>query len=1529
MNMYTDSNLFNLPGDRAMRLGSNSFRTFLATLLVVLTSVGIMTAQTTERRGTMSLVEGRKYMVAFPQVWNSSTETPLPQPMLLLISSKVKAKVRVETPALTNDGMVINKDYNVEPNKVLRVEIKTTSMNRESEVRKGYGIRVTSDKPISVSTYQAWQGNGELARHLPVEGWGKSYYSMNFYQDRYGVDPTAQYRPSQILIMADRDQTVVTYTPTVDTEGGSDAPSTLKGKTTTVTLEKGETFLIKSKIKELINKEWTSDMSGTFIRANKPIGIVSGHTKVAIMRYPDVLPPTGMFAAAAHFVRNNVHDAMLPLEMAGTKFVTVPVMYTASRVTGAAGSDQFGIDDDRGDVIRLVATEDNTTVKAMRQDGSGLLNKFLLKKKGDWAVETSLQEATYWESDKPMLMGQYGKSYAKILPPGGVINDVDGKKDDAAQGHPTVESGMPMLQYIPSTDRWVEYGVFYAPEGMDNFFNITFKTSEIGKIKVDGKMLNSFSGSMRPLQGTEFSFIRTAIGAGDHVVESVDPSVKWAAWNYGSLDGLQQGRAYGTPIAIDMAIPCPDSLDVKEVIVCGDVEGEGKILPENSACGSIFAVYAESMTNYELIVDENFMSGDKTAKFTVKVLDKKQDATATIRVVSRSGKWVEKTYTYIADKIAFDPASIQFGAIAMNTPVTKQMTITNLSPDRPVTVTKMRMKSFPANFLLDPPAPFVLDPLEVKTINITAMINSSATLIDTVIASLECFDVNLSEVQVRGEAPQIYVSDQTWIDVPASSPGIEKLVTIKNASKVTLIITGYDEQKLPLLSTDVTPPAHFFNPTGVVSKRHIKLDLPITLLAGETYDFMVTYSPNGEADVQHTENVPFYSNAKEVDSIAVLTGNGVQRSLYASVDPWNERVVDAIQTAQGINTYTKRVLFGNEGNQQITFTAPVIRGTDAGSFSIVDFGNTGGFPIQVNSSIRDRYITVAFTPTEIAGRQAERNNYDATIVFPTTSTDPKDAEVTASLLGTAWQPQVKGEGHDYGVFDVADAAVTKQLIISNDHMNLVSNPTTGNTEGTHSVEITDIRLIGPNADKFQILNGPSPANTWVVEAGNPRLLDVRFSPAAAGTGVFTASYEIITNSGTEGAAVYTPVYDLKAEVKGGTFMVGADEDETYVGLSKELNVPVTHDQGSTKTFTIGQMVDGPDQASFEILEPITGQLTIEPGETKFIKVRFTPSAVTRMRPGQDQAFLASPKAQGNGLSWRDRKFEGTISVTDDANGEVKQGQVSGNGIYIETTNRVPSYRATAGGTVDVAVMLDAVPEAIQEGQVTEIRTRMNYDGKLIRPNGILDGDVAAAIIREGTQTAGGWMVQSARKMPGVDMIEVDLVRTTATNVLESSTEMPLVKVRFDAFLGAGSNLNDPFHSPIGITTYWSNLDGVGETKNYVLIHDIPGEVRIDLNCAGNQRLVGISNNRFGVQPIAPNPVSSNAVINYSIGLDGNTRIVLFNSMGAEILDIVNAYHQSGQYEIPLDLSALPAGTYYYRVVSGPFTSEPYAITVVK
>ena len=1505
-----------------MRLVSAKMKTMLAVIITTILGVGALSAQdVTERRGTMVLTEGRKYIVAFPQVWASPTEKPMPQPMQLLVSSKSKTTIRVQTPAGINDAARIDKEYTVEANKVLKIPVSTAYMNTESETRKGYGIMVTAKKPISVSTYQAWMGNGEMARHLPVEGWGKNYYSMNFYQDRYGNSSGYKYRPAQILLIADKDNTVVSYTPTVDTEGGIETPSVRKGATQTITLEKGETFLIKAKINEDQNKEWTTDLTSTWIRSNKPIGVVSGHTKVAIMRYPDVLPPTGMFAAEAHFVRSNVHDAMLPLEMAGKKFVTTPCMYTPTRVVGQA-SVEFGIDDDRGDVIRVIALEDGTTVKAMRQDGSGLLNKWILKK-GETRLETALEVATYWESDKPILMGQYGKSYAKILPPAFSREPgKENKKGDAAQGHPTVESGMPMLQYIPSVDRWADYGVFNAPEGMDNFFNIVFKASEIGKIKVDGRSLTSaFGGAMRLLKGTEYGFIRTPIGAGDHFVEVTDPSVRWAAWNYGSLDGLQQGRAYGTPIAIDMTIPCDDSLAVTEELVCGDVKGEGKILPENTSCGSIFAVYPEDLNNYELIVDEEFSSGDKKVSFIVKVLDKTKDAVATVRVVSRSGKYVEKTYTYIADKISWTPSKLDFGTIPFNTPTSLTFTIKNEKTDRPVNIRKIRVLGGDQIFVTNPTGPIKLGPSESREITVTAQIKTSPLVVDTVLCELDCYNQKTVELRVRGEEPKIYVSDVDWGTIPAGSAGIQRVVTIQNGSRVVLNVTGFDETLL-----DGSNNGKFFDPVTMDGKP-LKSAFPLAIPANGSYDFKVTYSPKGEVGKPHRADVPFYSNATSVDNIAVLTGSGNDVNVQAYSTPWVERVIDNVQKAQNINEYTQQITFENLGDQPVTYEAPVIRGTDASNFRIVDNGNVGTFPVQLvkGAANQSRYVTVAFVPTELANRAAERT-YKAEIAFKTTGTDGNSKDVTASLEGTAWQPQVKGANLDFpGIMNVGDAASVLSIPISNEHFLGQSNPTSGTPAGTYNVVITDIKITDATT-KFELLNAPTPANPWVIKPGEaPVELQVRFDPTTSGN--FESNYVISTNVGTKGQAPYEPTYKITARVQGGEFAVVGSDAEQYVFNPTNMAIRIKHTENQTIRFNIAQPT-GPDASRFVIVDQF---VDVDPGKEVLVPVIFTPDFVTKLANGQSDLKDANnewtKKAKTQGIMWRGNRFEAEVVVTDDRNAtKTKTATLTGNGLFLETTNLIKdTYTVAPGGSVDIPVELSAIPENIDAVGMTELRVRLSWDPKLVRPR--LN---PADIITTGMQ-AEGWTVRptpvNGKPTDASNSVEIDIWDERATPVALKNTTVPVFSVKFDAFLDKGAA--GTFTSPLNIYSYTVDLDRSGDRKDYTLIRDIPGKVTITMPCASTTRLVSLGNFDYAVKPMRPNPVSNSGVISYSVGLTANTRIVLFNSMGQEVQTLINDKLQAGSYEMTVDFTNLPTGTYFYRVISGPFTSEPQTVTVVK
>jgi hypothetical protein len=340
-------------------------------LSIALFAAEMVVAQVTERRGTAAVTEGVEYVVAFPQVHASPTEKPLPRPMFIHIASRYNATVRVSNAATDSAINDLNTTFTIEPNTMKTVNVDVSYMNGydannqlETETIRGLGIRIQSTAPISVYTIQSWMGNGEMTRHLPVAAWGTSYLSMNMYQDRYGTPAAGlKHRPSQILIIAAHDSTDVTYVPTIATEGSSTHPSLRAGEARTVRLQAGQTFIIKDKIVSDSVRRTSTDLSGTSITATKPIAVISGTTKAAIARMPDVLPPTGMFSAEAHFVRNNVHDVMMPTTMAGTSFVTVPTMYTFTRRTGGA-LPEYGMDDDRGDVIRFVAVDSNTIISA-------------------------------------------------------------------------------------------------------------------------------------------------------------------------------------------------------------------------------------------------------------------------------------------------------------------------------------------------------------------------------------------------------------------------------------------------------------------------------------------------------------------------------------------------------------------------------------------------------------------------------------------------------------------------------------------------------------------------------------------------------------------------------------------------------------------------------------------------------------------------------------------------------------------------------------------------------------------------------------------------------------------------------------------------------------------------------------------------------------------------------------------------------------------------------------------------------------
>ncbi|MBU3742459.1 MAG: T9SS type A sorting domain-containing protein [Candidatus Kapabacteria bacterium] len=843
-----------------------------AVLWMMLVAVASTAAQETERRGAGAVSEGLVYLVAFPQVYAAPTEKPMSSPMRIHIMSRYTAKVRI-TNATTDAAITaMDETVTIEPGRRYSKSISLSYMNGvtsttevESEEIRGLGIRIESTAPISVYTEQAWMGNGEMTRHVPVEAWGTSYISMNMYQDRYGtVAAGYKNRPSQILIVAAHDSTDVTYVPTIATEGGKSYPSLRAGETRTVRLNAGQTFIIKDRIVADSVRRTSTDLSGTTITASKPVAVISGTTKAAIARMPDVLPPTGMFAAESHFVRNNVHDVLMPTSMAGTSFITVPTMYTPTRRPQGA-LPQYGIDDDRGDVIRFVAVDNNTTITAMRADGQGMRTVATLQR-GQSHLEMVVDQATYWEASKPVLVGQYGKSFAYVVPPALI-----GSKGSSEHvlGHPTVEAGMPMLQMVPSMDRAISYGAFSAVEGLDNFLTVVFKTGEESNIRLDGQS-TLLRFTPKPISGTPYSYVRTPVTSGEHWLQSVHDSVRWHAWTYGSLDGLQQGRAYGTTLGYDFATSCGDSVVVTDVFDC-DASASVELRHAATPCTALLAIAADTLENAELSVDTTFRANvSLTSAYRVTFVDKAKLGRGVIRVQAASGSWVTRTYVYDpkvraprvqADRVTATTPPVHIDSLACRTITVRNPTSATAN------LQSIRLSSGDPGIIIAPSQLQLSAGAQAEVIICRPSRRAAGTVIDTLIATVGCLDQSLGVMRSFFARPTIICQDQDWVDVSPASFGIERQLGIQNPSDVPLTIRGIAGDTLDLAV------GHFGNTRGLDT-------LPIIVPAKSIYNWYVTYSPKGQVGATHTATVRFVSDAGGTDSVAVLRGS----SSLTSVD---------------------------------------------------------------------------------------------------------------------------------------------------------------------------------------------------------------------------------------------------------------------------------------------------------------------------------------------------------------------------------------------------------------------------------------------------------------------------------------------------------------------------------------------------------------------------------------------------------------------------------------------------------------------
>jgi len=69
----------------------------------------------------------------------------------------------------------------------------------------------------------------------------------------------------------------------------------------------------------------------------------------------------------------------------------------------------------------------------------------------------------------------------------------------------------------------------------------------------------------------------------------------------------------------------------------------------------------------------------------------------------------------------------------------------------------------------------------------------------------------------------------------------------------------------------------------------------------------------------------------------------------------------------------------------------------------------------------------------------------------------------------------------------------------------------------------------------------------------------------------------------------------------------------------------------------------------------------------------------------------------------------------------------------------------------------------------------------------------------------------------------------------------------------------------------------------------------------------------------PNPFNPSTVINYSIPASGHVKLSIYNTLGQEVMNVVDEYQDAGYKSISVNMSNLPSGIYTYRISAGTFT----------
>jgi hypothetical protein len=1369
----------------------------------------------------------------------------------IYVTSSRNTKFKYELP-----GIGFQKVFTVQAMRVTVLTLRDVPMPEaeESEVPLDLAARITADDPISVYVYNGKSVSSDGYLAIPVQSWGTEYVHLGwpdfreFRNWKGGFAIVAAYPDTRVTIELRK--------PNIGDYGITSA-RTEKGRrygaVWNVTLQPGQCYLVQGDG----TTRGEFDLSGSFVKANKPIGFISYHQRTMV-------PCFDIFNGRDHMI-----EMLPPTAMCGRTYVSVEY-------------EREGY----GDFFRVVALQDGTNIVCSSYDfkTKQKLDEILITglKRGEvrsvpdaGLVVTGPKQATgvrgmsVWKSNKPFLLMQYSAS---------------AEWDNANLFDPFMIYIVPVEQYTKAT-------IFQSPSNpaySRHRFNLLVAANindpeqkDIRSITLDGRPITVLAPDIlgNRIPGTNIHYARLFVTNGAHVIEGDAPFGAYI-YGWGSFDsyGWPAATAYRKLDEFD-TIPPPLTREAE----CGDYLYTARETQQDfsindtlrhigTGVNAIDFVEGKPSFNYTIEILEadgnpvtnNLLPHDSKnsiVKFRLRVIDKTKDAQAYFYVADRALNFSYDSVFWVAPKISVVPNPIDAGKVRVGQSQEISATVTNLA-DSTYLITELRMQRGTVFTIVEPTVPaggLALLPRQSIQVRIryspqTEHIRANERDEDSLLIVEQCTPISV-QVTGRGVLPHIVVDDWDAGTVSAGqsrchSQQLGRGLRIRNPGTDVLTITAIDR-------STITPPFSLTDPTDP--------PLPITIPpGGEIYLKELCFAPTIEDTFSITVN--FQSDAPGANGDkpwSVWRGQSISPGPVVIGNNWGR-----------VRVGTTRVLNGivrNDGRDQVECTAVYVPNGDQ-HFRIIGIDRNPPFTLFPNGQ---DIVTVRIACTP----QAE---FDLTSRLYGNFTGV--GTLSDALTAFGYLEKIDATGAMFrtpilvGTTTQSQAGNTEQFVT-------VSNASQSAELRVYTVEILPTRDPARNLypEDFRLINTLEDATIAIGAA--PELLAVEFRPSGAG----------------ERKALVRIRHNAEPPVPEPTGQ--AETIVEIVGYGYTVNEPTLlgHDFGAvttceqplgaatvTNTAPAGtpasdvEVIDaeifGPDAAYFRLTAPPTAAnpLVIPAGESRPISVQFSPDM-----PRGYRAYIR--------VVYR--------------GGDADTAELTGSGyvipVEVHTTFASPLFNFKTGSETSAQLVVRSLNWSA--AQIYGFTLRLRYSAKQLLY-------VTNSIERRGALDQ-SWQLNAQETVnPSTNIAELVIQGQGQTPI---SANDAIALVRFTVLM---SDMPEQRFAKVELVEFIP-YSSTGENRRCVVTTLLPDSL-LPTTCFIDGRFVRISTTTFSILDVSPHPVNGNTItIRFSVGFEAPTSLRLYDALGTPIRTLLDGVLPEGGYEIEVPISALSSGLYFIRYES--------------